>query len=60
MAVADRGELLLVEIGHEGIGASETRLRGLIERVSAVGGRVRIDRNSVLRAEVPIGPADAW
>ena len=60
VAVADRGELLLVEIGHEGIGASETRLRGLIERVSAVGGRVRIDRNSVLRAEVPIGPSDAW
>ena len=46
VAVADRGELLLVEIGHEGIGASEARLRGLIERVAAVGGRVHIDRNS--------------
>ena len=60
VAVADRGELLLVEIGHEGIGASEARLRGLIERVAAVGGRVHIDRNSMLRAEVPIGPPDSW
>jgi signal transduction histidine kinase len=54
VAVADRGGLLLVEVGHERIGESEPRLRGIAERVAAVGGRIHIDRNSVLRAEVPI------
>jgi len=54
IAVADRGEVLLVEISHEGIDASDERLRALLERVMAVGGRVHVDRNAVLRAEVPI------
>jgi len=54
VAVADRGELLLVEVGHDRIGEAEPRLRGIVERVAAVGGRVHVDRNSVLRAEVPL------
>jgi len=53
IAVADRGELLLVEVGHEGVDGGDERLRALLERVVAVGGRVQIDRNAVLRAEVP-------
>jgi signal transduction histidine kinase len=54
VAIADRGDRLLVEVGHERIGESEPRLRGIIERVAAVGGRIHVDRNSVLRAEVPL------
>ena len=54
VAVADRGELLLVEVSHDRIGEAEPRLRGIVERVAAVGGRVHVDRNSVLRAEVPL------
>ncbi len=54
IAVADRGDVLLVEVGHDRIGESEPRLRGIVERVVAVGGRVHIDRNCVLRAEVPL------
>ena len=54
VAVADRGDLLLVEVSHARMGESEPRLRGIAERVVAVGGRMHVDRNSVLRAEVPI------
>ena len=55
VAVADRGELLLVEVGHGRIADSEPRLRGIAERVEAVGGRMRVDGDSTLRAEVPLG-----
>jgi GAF domain-containing protein len=54
VAVADRGEALLVEVSHDRIGEAEPRLRGIVERVAAVGGRMHIDRNQVLRAEVPL------
>jgi signal transduction histidine kinase len=55
VAVADRGELLLVEISHETLAVADA---GLAERVTAVGGRLHVDRNGVLRAEVPVSPRD--
>ena len=54
MVAADRGELLVVEVSHESIGKAPERLRGLVERVVAVGGRLYNDRRSVLRAELPL------
>ncbi len=54
VAAADRGELLVVEVSHESIGAGPARVRALTERVVAVGGRLDDDRRSVLRAEFPI------
>ena len=55
VAVADRGELLLIEVSHARIAAAEPRLQGIVERVVALGGRVRLDGDQVLRAEVPVG-----
>ena len=54
VAVADRGDLLVVEVRHESIGDASSRLRGLAERVVAVDGRLHDDRSSVLRAEFPV------
>jgi signal transduction histidine kinase len=54
VAVADRGEVLLVEVSHDRMADAEPRLRGIADRVAAVGGRVQLDGNSVLRAEVPV------
>jgi signal transduction histidine kinase len=54
VVVADRGTQLVVEIDHAGIGRAEERLRDLAERVAAVGGRLDLDGDSGLRAEIPI------
>jgi signal transduction histidine kinase len=51
--VADRGELLVVELRHERIGDAKAALRDLAERVAAVGGRLHHD-GQVLRAEIPV------
>jgi signal transduction histidine kinase len=54
VVVADRGDLLVVEVSHASIGDAPARLRALAERVVAVGGRLDDDRRSALRAEFPI------
>jgi signal transduction histidine kinase len=52
VVIADRGELLVVELHHERIG--EAALSDLYERVAAVGGRLHTDGRGVLRAEIPV------
>jgi signal transduction histidine kinase len=52
VVIADRGELIVVELHHERIG--EAALPDLHERVAAVGGRLHTDRHGVLRAEIPV------
>jgi hypothetical protein len=52
VVIADRGELLVVELHHERIG--EAALPDLHERVAAVGGRIEVGGQGVLRAEIPV------
>ena len=55
------GQLLVIEVADDGIGGATTRggtgLRGLVERVEALGGRLIVSsprgRGTTLRAEIP-------
>jgi signal transduction histidine kinase len=57
-----RGDMLHVEVGDDGVGGADasrgTGIRGLQDRVAALGGRVTIDsppgRGTIVIAEIPI------
>jgi signal transduction histidine kinase len=61
LAAADRGGLLVLEVSDDGIGGAATGrgtgLRGLADRVEALGGRLTVSsppgRGTNLRAEIP-------
>jgi GAF domain-containing protein len=56
--VSDRGDRLLVELRTSGRPTADARLRGLADRVAAVGGHLHVgglpDGGSVMRAEIPV------
>jgi signal transduction histidine kinase len=61
--VARRGDLAVIEIADDGVGGADdgqgSGLRGLADRVEALGGRLEVDspvgRGTVLTAELPCG-----
>jgi signal transduction histidine kinase len=60
------GELLVVEVADDGSGGATTKggtgLRGLVERVEGLGGRLIVSspraRGTILRAEIPLRSGD--
>jgi signal transduction histidine kinase len=63
ITVATRGERLIVEVVDDGVGGADVRrgtgLRGLTDRVEALGGRLTVasfeGRGTGLAAEIPLG-----
>ena len=64
MRVASNGRRLTIEIADDGVGGASpdggSGLRGLADRVEALGGRLRLDSppgaGTVVSAELPCGP----
>jgi len=62
--VASNGRRLTIEIADDGVGGASpdggSGLRGLADRVEALGGRLRLDSppgaGTVVSAELPCGP----
>jgi signal transduction histidine kinase len=62
VSIEETGGALIVEVADDGIGGADltkgSGLRGLADRVEAVGGRLTIEspsgRGTVVRAEVPV------
>ena len=65
ISVSDQNSRLSVEIVDDGVGGatleSGTGLRGLLDRIEGLGGRLLVlsppDRGTTVRAELPVGPA---
>jgi signal transduction histidine kinase len=61
VSAEDRGERLSIEVGDDGVGGAAMNggsgLRGLADRVEAVGGRIDVrsepGAGTTLRAEIP-------
>ena len=64
MSVAREGRVAVVEVVDDGVGGADTEggtgLRGLADRVEALGGRLRIwtppGGGTRVRGEIPCGP----
>lgn len=68
VSVTTDGSRLVLRVSDDGAGGADpsrgSGLRGLVDRVEALGGSLRVDSppggGTLLEAELPISPADVW